>query len=220
MKYTNIIFDLDGTITEPQQGITNGFMYALSKLGIEVESRESFFKFIGPPLRETFSENYGFDDAKTEQAVKYFREYYNETGVNENLIMDGMDLAIKTLKESGCRLFVATSKPEPQAKIIISNFGLDIYFDMIAGASFDGTRDKKEDVLDYLLTSVGIKDKQAELDKTIMVGDRMFDIIGANVFELASVGVLFGYGSEAELEKAGATYLAKSSEDLVDIILK
>lgn len=216
MKYNNILFDLDGTITEPEKGIINGIIYALNKFGIEVAERSSLHKFIGPPLRISFPEFCGFDEEKTEQAILYYREYYGVNGLVENDVMPGMEDALKRLSNMGARLFVATSKPEEYAKKILQNLNLDGYFEIIAGASFDGSRDTKEAVMEYLM-------KQANIDfgdkKTVMVGDRHFDINGAKAFGLESIGVLFGYGSREEFEAAGATYIVDTAEDMVDIIL-
>lgn len=216
MKYCNVFFDLDGTITEPEKGIINGVIYALNKFGIEVSERASLHKFIGPPLRVSFPEFMGFDEEKTEQAVLYYREYYSVNGLVENDIMPGMEQALKMLKENGAKLYVATSKPEEYAIKILENLGLDGYFDIIAGASFDGSRDTKEAVMEYLMKQIGVEKSDRN---TVMIGDRHFDINGANYFGLDSIGVLFGYGSREEFEEAGATYIVDTAEEMVDIIL-
>ncbi|MBP3620722.1 MAG: HAD hydrolase-like protein [Lachnospiraceae bacterium] len=215
MRYDNILFDLDGTITEPVMGITNAIIYALDKYDIKVEERSTLHKFIGPPLRDSFKEFYGFDDAKAEEAVGFYREYYAKDGVLENDIMPGIKEALVTLKDGGCKLYVATSKPELYAKQILENLGLIQYFDIVAGSTMDGSRDKKELVIEYLLNQIDNLNRE----KTIMIGDRKFDIEGAISCNLHHMGVTFGYGSREELEKAGAMYIADNASDMCKIIL-
>ena len=217
MGYSKIIFDLDGTITEPVEGITNALIYALGKFHIQVEERSSLFKFIGPPLIESFREIYGFDDEKAKQAVAYYREYYSDRGLIENEIMPGMDNALMRLRDVGLKLFVATSKPEIYAKKILDNLGLLQYFDVVAGALLDGSRDKKELVIQYLLDNI-IKSPD-DLSQCIMVGDRRFDIEGAISCKLDNLGVTFGYGTKEELINAGAMYVADTPDEMVAIIL-
>ena len=217
MKYNNIFFDLDGTITEPAMGITNAIIYALDKYGIKVEDRTSLYKFIGPPLRDSFREVYGFDKDKAEDAVVYYREYYAEKGILENEIMPGIKDALIRLKNAGCKLFVATSKPEIYAEQILEHLGLLQYFDIVAGSLLDGSRDKKELVIEYLLKEI----EAAGLDcsKSIMIGDRNFDIEGAKVCGLDNMGVTFGYGDREELQKAGAMYIVDSAQEMTECIL-
>ena len=215
MRYDNILFDLDGTITEPVMGITNAIIYALDKYDIKVEERSTLHKFIGPPLRDSFKEFYSFDDAKAEEAVGFYREYYAKDGVLENDIMPGIKEALVTLKDGGCKLYVATSKPELYAKQILENLGLIQYFDIVAGSTMDGTRDKKELVIEYLLNQIDNLNRE----KTIMIGDRKFDIEGAISCNLHHMGVTFGYGSREELEKSGAMYIADDASDMCKIIL-
>lgn len=220
MKYKYILFDLDGTITEPFQGISNGIIYALDKFNIRVENKSTLRKFIGPPLRDSFRDFCGFSDEQAEEATAYYREYYGVKGLEENDIMPGMDRALKALYNQGYKLYLATSKPEKFAKIILENLGLLQYFDIAAGASFDGTRDKKELVIDYLLEQ--IKDKYADFDiaQAVMVGDRHFDINGAKYFGMDSIGVTFGYGDREELSRAGANYVVDTAEEMVKVIVE
>ncbi len=218
MKYKNIFFDLDGTITEPALGITNAIIYALDKYDIKVEDRASLYKFIGPPLRDSFKEFYGFSDEKSEEAVNFYREYYADKGLEENEIMPGMENALKSLKDAGCHLFVATSKPEHFAIKILENLKLDGYFDIIAGASLDNTRDKKELVIDYLLEISGIR-KADMLQDTVMVGDRYFDIVGAQCFGLDNIGVTFGYGDREEFINCNTMKIVDTAQEMVEYIL-
>ena len=219
-KYKYILFDLDGTITEPFKGISGGIIHALNKFGVEVPDNSTLRKFIGPPLRDSFRDFCGFTAEQAEEATVYYREYYSVNGLVENDIMLGMDEALKTLNEQGYKLYVATSKPEKYAKIILDNLGLLSYFDIVAGASFDGSRDKKELVIEYLLEQIKEKYEDFDLTQSIMVGDRYFDINGAKYFNMDSVGVTFGYGDYEELSQAGATYVVDTAQELVDIIVK
>lgn len=218
MGYKKIFFDLDGTITEPVMGITNAIIYALDKYNIKVAERSELYKFIGPPLRYSFREFYGFSESDSEQAVKYYREYYADKGLIENEIMPGMEEAIKALKEAGYNLYVATSKPETFAIKILENLNLAQYFDIIAGSSMDNKRDTKELVLSYLLERLNIEKGSDAIKDIVMIGDRKFDIEGANCFGIDSIGVLFGYGNREEFEKAGATYIVETAEGMVKVI--
>lgn len=219
MRYTNIIFDLDGTITEPEEGIVNGVIYALSKFNIGVEDRKSLHRFIGPPLRDSFRDFYGLTEAETEAAVKYYREYYSVNGLVENELMPGMKDALISLNNAGCKLYVATSKPEIYAKKILDNLGVLNLFQVVAGSLLDGSRDKKELVIDYLLEESGIRFDTNYTDKTVMIGDRCFDIEGAKAMGLDNIGVTFGYGSRKEFLKAGAMKIVDTAEEMTEYIL-
>lgn len=219
MKYKSIFFDLDGTVTEPVMGITNAIIYALEKYNIKVKDRSQLHKFIGPPLRKSFQEFYGFTEDEAEQAVSYYREYYSDKGLRENEVMPGMEEALKTLNQAGFKLYIATSKPEHFAVSILKNLNLYQYFDIAAGSTMDKTRDSKELVIEYLLNRINIKKDSEQIKEIVMVGDRKFDIEGANCFSMDSIGVLFGYGDREEFETAGATYIVNDANELVDIIM-
>lgn len=216
--YKHVFFDLDGTITEPQEGIIGGVVYALEKFGIAVEDRKTLFPYIGPPLRVSFAEFHGLKEEQTEQAVSYYREYYSTKGILQNEIMPGMKEALAMLKEAGCQLYVATSKPELYAKQILEHLGLIDYFEIVAGSSFDKSRDSKEAVLAWLLEQLEVRD--AKRSDIVMVGDRKFDVLGAKQFGIDQIGVLFGYGSKEEFEACGCMYLVQDAKSMVDIILK
>ncbi len=219
MKYKHIFFDLDGTITEPVVGITNAIIYALGKYGIGVSDRTTLYKFIGPPLRDSFMEFCGFSAEKAEEAVRYYREYYSVDGILENDIMPGMEEAICRLRNAGCHLYVATSKPEKFAKEILEHLRLSDYFDIIAGSLMDGSRDKKELVIAYLLEQAGIGDSAESIYDIVMVGDRKFDIIGARHFGMDNIGVTFGYGDREEFLACGAMKIVDTAAELADYIL-
>ena len=204
--YQNILFDLDGTLTDPGMGITNSVMYALKKFKIDVEDRTSLYRFIGPPLKGSFEEFYGFSEEQSELAVQYYREYFKKQGMLENEVYDGIPELLKQLREKNKTLIVATSKPEPFTLEIIRHFQLLDYFNFVAGATMDDTRNKKSDIIRYALESCHITDKST----AVMIGDRKHDIIGAKENGLDSIGVLFGYGDYEELTAAGATYIAET----------
>ncbi|MBO5177433.1 MAG: HAD family hydrolase [Lachnospiraceae bacterium] len=213
MKY--ILLDLDGTITNPAEGITKCFEYALNHFGIKVESRAELEQFIGPPLRKSFMDGFGFDEEKAELAVAKYRERFIPTGMFENVVYAGMEHALKTLKDAGKVLIVATSKPEHMAKKILAHFGLDVYFDDICGSNDDASRNEKDEVIRYALEKQGI----TALSDVLMVGDRKFDVIGAAKCGLKCMGVLYGFGDREELETAGAAYIAETVEDMARIIV-
>ena len=208
--YNTILFDLDGTLTDPGLGITNSVMYALKKWNIEVSDRTELYKFIGPPLLDSFATFYGFDEKRCAEALVFYREYFREKGIYENTLYKGIPEMLARLKANGKRVILATSKPEEFAKIILAHFSIDGYFDFAAGASMDETRNTKADVIGYALESCGITDTS----NVLMVGDRKHDVIGAKQFNIDTVGVLYGYGDLEELQRAGAKYIAETVEDI------
>jgi phosphoglycolate phosphatase len=209
-----ILFDLDGTLTDPGEGITNSVAYSLKKYGIDVADRTSLYKFIGPPLYESYEVYYGFSHEKAEEAVAFYREYYRDKGIYENRVYDGIREMLTTLDDKGYKLVLATSKPEHFAKIILDHFDLSGYFTEIAGADMAGDRVKKSDVIAYALEKCG-----AKAEECIMVGDREHDVLGSAEFDIPCIGVLFGYGSREELEGCGAKWIAESAADITKIIL-
>lgn len=208
--YRTILFDLDGTLTDPGLGITNSFAYALEKLGLEVPDRKELYTIIGPPLKDCFIDRYGFSDEAAENAVKIFREYFSTKGLFENEVYEGIPEMLQKLRDEGKKVILATSKPEPFTFRILERFDLMKYFDFVAGATMDSTRVKKADVIAYALESCGI----TGLSEAVMIGDREHDIIGAKAHGMDSIGVLYGYGSREEHEKAGATRIAASVSEL------
>ncbi len=215
MKYETLLFDLDGTLTDPGVGITNSVAYALEKYGIVVEDKTELYQFIGPPLHESFERFYGFGKEHAMEAVAFYREYYRDRGIFENAVYEGIRELLCELKQAGRTLLVATSKPEPFAKIVLEHFGLTEYFDYIAGANMDGTRTKKDEVISYALTAGNV----AEWPKALMIGDREYDILGAKRVGIDSMGVLYGYGSPEELKRAGADFLVKEAGEIAEAVL-
>lgn len=209
-----ILFDLDGTLTDAAEGITNSVKYALKKFSIEEKDKSKLRKFLGPPLLTSFKDFYGFTPEQAQKAVEYYREYFIPHGIFENKVYDGIPELLDYLKSQGRTLIVATSKPEPFAKKIAEHFDLAKYFDLIAGSNLDNTRSKKAQVIEYAFETLGIKDRE----QAIMVGDREHDIIGAHQAGIKSIGVLYGYAFTGELEKAGADFIAAAPKDIKDII--
>ena len=212
--YNTILFDLDGTLTDSEPGIINSIEYALKKYGIEMENKADLRKFLGPPLKASFKQFCGFSEDKAEQAVEFYREYFREKGIFENNVYQGVVDLLEALKAQNKRLVVATSKPEPFTYKILEHFDLLKYFDFVAGSNMDNTRCKKDEVIAYALNSCGIIDLQS----VVMIGDREHDIIGANKVGIASIGVLYGYGDLQELETADATYIAKNTREIYEIV--
>ncbi len=211
--YKTVLFDLDGTLTDPGVGITNSVAYALKKYGIEVQDRKSLYSFIGPPLNDSFKRYYGFSDEKAMEAIMYYREYFADRGIFENEVYDGVRQLLERIKASGRKIVLATSKPEKFAERILEHFELTEYFDAVAGASMDEKRNKKGDVIKYALEKSGLSAEDA-----IMVGDREHDVFGAGENGIDTIGVLYGYGSREELEKAGAVRIAQAVEDIYDFL--
>lgn len=214
--YDVILFDLDGTLTDSGLGITNSVAYSLRKYKIEVNDRTELYKFIGPPLKESFEKYYGFSAEEAAKAVEYYREYYVDKGLFENTVYDGIEELLRTIRDSGKTAIVATSKPEIFAKRILEHFGIAKYFTYIAGANMDETRTKKDEVISYVLHNCNIPAHS----KVLMVGDREHDILGAKKMGLDSLGVLFGYGDYEELKNAGATYIAENVKDIYPVIFE
>lgn len=214
-SYTTILFDLDGTLTESAEGITNAAAFALEHYGI-IEDKEHLRRFIGPPLLDSFRDFYGFDDEQAHEAVLLYRNYYESQGLFENRAMDGIVPMLLALKQAGKHLLVATSKPEYFSNRILERYGMLPYFDYVAGATMDEKRSAKADVIAYALDHLP---KDCPKDSIVMVGDREHDVIGAKANGIDSVGVTYGYGSRDELVVAGATHIAESVAGLQELLL-
>lgn len=211
-----ILIDLDGTITNPKEGITKSVQYALRAMNINIDDLDSLTKHIGPPLRDGFIEYYGFSEEEAEKAVTKYREYYIEKGIYENELYDGMELLLTKLKQAGKYIIVATSKPEELAIKVLESFHLEHYFDDICGATFDDSRASKDAVIKYALDRNSI----TNTDRVVMIGDRKYDILGAKAFNIFSIGVLYGFGTEEELSEAGADRIASTVEEIYDLVIE
>ena len=206
-----IFFDLDGTLTDSGEGIINCATLALEHFGLPVPSREKMRVFVGPPLDQTFIK-FGVPAEKTAEAIRVFRSRYVVTGKFENFPYPGICDALQQLKAQGHRLFVATSKPEVTALEVLEKFNMTGYFEAICGATLDGTRSHKADVIAFLLN------KLEDVPEKIMVGDTAFDVTGAAAHGIPTIGVGWGYGEVADMEKAGAMAIAHSMEELVALV--
>lgn len=214
-NYDILLFDLDGTLTDPGLGITNAVMYSLEKFGLPVPPRQELYKMIGPPLTWSYQTYFGFSEEKSVEAVKFYREHYGAIGLFENEVYPGIPELLQKLRAAGKILGVATSKPEKFAVQILEHFSLAEYFHYICGASFDGKIGTKHEVIEYALERMGCPDRSCVL----MIGDREHDILGAKASGLGSLGVLYGYGDRAEHEKAGADAIAESVAELEKALL-
>lgn len=207
----NILFDLDGTLTDPKEGITKSVQYALHNVGIE-EDCDNLLRFIGPPLIDSFKEFYGFDDDTCNRAVGFYRERYAKKGIFENKVFEDVHDTLRVLKSRGKILGVATSKPEVFAVKICDKYHLSEYMDVIAGSGLDGSYYHKSDVIKKAMDILHISAKD-----TVMVGDRKHDIIGAREFDMMTIGVRCGYAEEHELEDAGADYVVDNLYQITNL---
>ena len=208
--YRYILFDLDGTLVDSKEGIFNCIRYALDTMGVPVPEESILNCFIGPPLSWSFSTYFGMDDAQAARAVDAYREYYRAGGMLENSVYDGVTELLQKLNEAGVVCVVATSKPHIFANRILQHFSLDGYFSFVAGPELDGTRGEKSEVIAYALEQRGLSDRRSVL----MIGDREHDVLGAKQFGMDSAGVLWGFGSEEELMRAGATYVCHHTDEV------
>lgn len=208
--YKTVLFDLDGTITDSEPGIIACVQHALRQFGIEVEDPKTLRPFIGPPLRDSFRDYFHMTPEEAEQATEFYRQRYAPIGKFECSVYPGIPQLLRRLHETGRTVILATSKPEGFAREILEHFDLLQYFDLIGGATLDGSRDTKEAVLQYILDSGRVPDRQ----DAVMIGDTKFDMIGAAAFSLPAVGVLYGFGSRQELEENGALFLARDAAEL------
>ena len=208
-----ILFDLDGTLTDSGEGIIKSSAMVLEKYGLPVPSFEEMRVFVGPPLHETFHK-FGVPEDKCDDAVELYRTRYCTVGKFENVPYPGIRELLETLKGQGHQLFVATSKPEGMSIEILEHFDLAKYFDLICGATLDRSRLEKSDVISYLLQQAGDK------NNAIMVGDTVFDVVGAAAHGIPTIGVAWGYGKVEDMKSAGAAAIADTPEQLLDLLNK
>lgn len=213
-----ILFDLDGTLTDPKEGITKSVQYALADFGIEEKNLDKLEVFIGPPLKESFIEFYNFNEQDALKAVDKYRERFVVTGIFENKIYEGIPELLNKLHEKGCRISIASSKPTVLVERILDYFDIAKYFDYVVGSELDGRRTKKEEVVEEALRQM--VPQNVDRRNVAMIGDRKFDIEGARAFGLTRIAVSYGYAPEGELEVAGADYIVGSVEELENALLK
>lgn len=212
--YKNILFDLDGTLTDSALGITKSVQFALKNFGLEVEAYH-LKGFIGPPLQQSFKNFYGFSDADIFKAVECYRSYYRRKGIYENRLYPGIGNLLQALYDRGLELHLATSKPTLFAGKVLKHFGVDHYFKTIAGSNLDGTRANKSEVIEYVID----QNSYIRLKETVMIGDHKYDIIGARAHNIDSIAVTYGYGPVTELTEAGPTALVHSVSELSKLLL-
>lgn len=207
--YQVIFFDLDGTLTDPKEGITKSIQFALEKMNLFVPSTSELEWCIGPPLKDSFSKlTNSTCEIILNTALEYYRKQFTQSGIYKNHLYDGVVEMLSYLNQEGYRLFVATSKPEVFAIQIIQHFALSQYFEKIHGSELDGTRSDKSHLLKHILESNNIK------EPVLMVGDRKYDVIAARQNNIDCLGVTYGYGSQNELTQAGAYHLCRSPEEV------
>lgn len=214
-QYKYLLFDLDGTITDSETGITRCVAYALNYFGIQVNDLRELSPFIGPPLLDSFKDFYNFTDEQATIAVAKYRERYADKGILENELYPGIEELLADAQKNGKTVILATSKPGIFAKRILDHFGLSDYFSFVAGSGLDGSLHTKTDVINYILQSNQI----INLESVVMIGDRKHDIIGAKNVGIDSIGVLYGFGDYKELSDAGADHIAENIPALRKLLL-
>ena len=215
MKYRYALFDLDGTVIDSGEGITKSTQYALSRMGIEEPDLNRLRAFVGPPLLDSFRDLYGMSEEKAMEAVDWYRERYSSKGLYECHPYEGIGELLEALQQEGRKLAVASSKPERFVREILEHFGIGQYFSEIVGATMDEKLSSKPDIIREVFRRGRLT--QADKASVIMIGDRRYDIEGANETGLDSIGVYYGFAEPGELEKAGATYIAETVQDLADL---
>jgi phosphoglycolate phosphatase len=214
LKRDVLLFDLDGTLTDPKPGIVGCIRFALDQLTVACPADDALVQYIGPPLRATFGTLLGTADAqRIEEAMAFFRQRFSVTGLFENQIYDGVPSMLERASRAAAATYVATSKPAVYAERIVKHFGLDEHFRKVYGAELDGRYDDKADLLAHLLGTEGVS-----RDVAVMIGDRANDIHAAKANGLRAIGVLWGYGSERELIDAGADMLCRAPNELADLV--
>ena len=217
--YRYILFDIDGTIFDTGEGITKSVAYALGCHGIPVDNPESLRCFVGPPLSEMFAEKYGIGDDRFPDMLRAFRERYQTKGIYELAPYPGADRMLEALRRSGCRLLIATSKPEPMARKILEDFHLIQYFDEVCGSTLDERRTGKQEVIEELCRRIHLPEEEKGL--CVMVGDRKYDARGAAACGISAfIGVSYGYAEPGELEGEAPVFIADSTEALARYLLR
>lgn len=211
----HVLFDLDGVLSDNSDGIIGGVVHSMKSFSLEIPNRSELLRFIGPPLKNAFMEFCGLSEIDSERAVTIYREYFRERGIFENTMYNGIPEMLESLKVGGKKLYVATSKPEEFARRICVHFGIDGYFEFIGGATFDGKRGRKADVIRYVMDKFNITPSDS-----VMIGDRHHDVSGAEECSIPCIGVLYGFGSKEELEAAGADATVESVCDIAEILLR
>ena len=214
MKYKNILFDLDGTLTDSKPGIVKGVQYALRCCGIDEPDLEKLTSFVGPPLYKSFMSYLDCSEEDAKEVVECYREYYAETGLYENALYEGIDVLLYNLKEKGYKIILASSKPRIFVKRVLSFFRIMRYFDIVEGSELDGKNTDKAELIAHILEKWNLK-----AEECVMIGDRMHDIQGAKANGMDSIAVGYGYGTQDELSGAAPTHLFSTIEELKNFFL-
>lgn len=221
MMFSYILFDLDGTLTDPKKGICTCVQYALHKMGTEEPDLDKLEPYIGPPLLDSFMEFHGMTEEQGLLAIQYYRERFKDTGIFENERYPGAEQMLAACKATGAALAIASSKPGVFVRRILEHFHIATYFDVVVGSELDGTRGRKEEVVEEALRQLHeLRGEKLTRENTAMVGDRKFDIRGAKENGIVAVGVSFGYAPQGELEAEGADFIADTMEQLQDYLTK
>ena len=222
MRKKYLLFDLDGTLTDPKLGITSCVQYALKFFGIEEPDNDKLLSYIGPPLIESFQEYHGLTQEQAKIAVEKYRERFKDIGIFENDVIDGIDEVLSELMKNGFVLALATSKPQEFAVRIMEHFDLSRYFTVEMGSGMNGERKYKADVIEAVIEKLAKMYPQEDISSikadSIMIGDRLHDIEGAKQCGIESIGVRFGYAKEGELEEAGADYIVSTPQELLRLL--
>ncbi len=217
--YKYILFDLDGTISDPKVGICTSVQQSLKRMGIDVPDINTLTPFIGPPLRDSYRRFYNIPEEDIETVIGYYRERFATIGIFENELYDGMEALLKALKEDGRKIALASSKPRVFVRRILDYFHITEYFDVIMGSELDGTRENKLEIIEACLDGL-FGDNPRDLSQTVMVGDRKYDVEAAVSMNVPNIAVSYGYGSYDELKKAGAMAIADSVDSLRKLLFK
>lgn len=216
MSYKYILFDLDGTLTDPKVGITKSVQHALKKFSIDVSNLDNLEKFIGPPLKDSFMQFYNFNEKQAYQAIDYYREYFKDTGIFENKLYPGIAKLLKQLNDENKIVAVSTSKPTVFAERVLNLFKLNTYFRIIVGSNLDGSRSSKTKIINHTLKQLDVQN----LKDVVMIGDRKYDMLGAINNKIDCIAVSYGYGSLPEITQCSPTYLVDSVEQLSALLTK
>jgi len=211
----NILFDLDGTLIDPKEGIVNSTLYALNKLDIQENYIDELDTFIGPPLRDSFANRYNLSDDMADKAMSYYREYFSVKGIYENKLYPGVTELLESLSSRNYQLYVATSKPTVYAKEVLKYFKIDNYFRAIIGSNLDNTRTDKTEIISYIISSFGLM-----ASHTMMIGDRKHDMIGAKNNSMKTIGVTYGYGSLEELLSCQSDFMVNDCREIESLFVK
>ena len=211
--YDVVLFDLDGTLTKSDPGITGSVIATLNEMQLAIP--QNLYSFIGPPLYESFQSYCNMTDDQAREAVLIYRKYYNETGIFKNSVYPGILELLQLLRESGVKLGVATSKPQPQAEMVLNHYKIAPFLDVICGANADERSSTKTQLIEKAVDAC-----KAEKSRTVMIGDTRYDAFGAKSTGVDFIGVLYGYGSQEEMEHEGAQAFAKSAQELKNLLLR